>query len=61
MRWAGVYSSLTFRHILYVKEKLYCSTCQRSKASEAGVVSGSVRLFKYCLGLKDEPFRSVRA
>jgi len=52
MRWAGFCSSVTFRCIPYVKEKLYCSTCQRSKASGPGAGSSSVRLFKYCLGLR---------
>jgi hypothetical protein len=51
MRWAGFRSSFTLRHILSVKEKLCCSPCQRSKASELGAGSNSVRLFKYCLGL----------
>jgi hypothetical protein len=51
MRWAGFCSSVTHRDILFVKEKLYCRTCQRSKASELGVGRNSVRLLKYCLGL----------
>jgi len=51
MRWAGFCSSVTFRRNPYVKEKLYCSTCRRSKASRPGAGSSSVTLFKYCLGL----------